>query len=327
MRLLLPAATVWSQFDYFSHPTHCCWQPYVRGCANAAHTRAREGKRPCRGSRWLPSLVFNLALLPSPASEGTSECIMIQVRIRVLFLPNTWACTRAYGSRHLEQIHTRIQRQTHTHTVHSAAPLELGLAAAYHGDRQLDCSWPLTCALCSSRSDFIVGNMRWVQERVHSRGKEALHTVGLHISVSPWAFSPDTAFSPSVVQNPPRPVLGFLNLSPPGFGAFQLGSVPGWSPLDWKEGKGRKMQRGPLTARSTMWALMTAAWMWCLPATDPCRCHSPATIWWSSQQPGEDASLTRHLDRPDKHWGWTDPALTPPPHLHIKAPHTEVSVS
>lgn len=53
----------------------------------------------------------------------------------------------------------------------------------------------------SSRSDFIVGNMSRVQQRVHGWGKEAHHTVRLHISVSPWAFSPDTAFSCSAVLN------------------------------------------------------------------------------------------------------------------------------
>lgn len=55
--------------------------------------------------------------------------------------------------------------------------------------------------------------MRWVQERVHGWGKEALHTVGLHISVSPWAFSPDTAFSPSVVWSP---LPGFSQPPSPG---------------------------------------------------------------------------------------------------------------
>ncbi|KAG7230829.1 hypothetical protein INR49_019643, partial [Caranx melampygus] len=84
-----------------------------------------------------------------------------------------------------------------------------------------------------TRSKKRVGYMRWVQERVHGWGKEALHTVGLHISVSPWAFSPDTAFSPSVVWNPS---LDFLNLSFPRIGAFQLGTVPGWNTEDFTVG-------------------------------------------------------------------------------------------
>lgn len=155
--------------------------------------------------------------------------------------------------------------------------LLLWLAVAYHGDRQLDCSWPLTCVLCFARSDFIVGNMRWVQERVHGWGKEAPHTVGLHISVSPWAFSSAQLSAPPLSR---ALSLGFLDLPlpvwyiPAGHNAWVV--PPNSHSLWLEEGKGRKMQRGPLTARSTMWALMMAAWMWCSPATDPYSCHSPA---------------------------------------------------
>lgn len=88
----------------------------------------------------------------------------------------------------------------------------LQLAVAYHGDRRLDCSWPLTCSLCSVRSDFILGNMRWALERVHGWGKEALHTVELHISVWPQAFSPSQLSAPSL---PKAPSLRF-QLSSPG---------------------------------------------------------------------------------------------------------------
>lgn len=88
----------------------------------------------------------------------------------------------------------------------------LQLAVAYHSDRRLDCSWPLTCSLCSVRSDFILGNMRWALERVHGWGKEALHTVELHICVWPWAFSPSQLSAPSL---PEAPSLGF-QLSSPG---------------------------------------------------------------------------------------------------------------
>lgn len=131
-----------------------------------------------------------------------------------------------------------------------------------------------------------------------------------------WSFispchpghSPLTQLSAPLLSGTPPP-LDILNLPsqdwciPAGHSAWV---VPPPSCSLWlEEGKGRKMQRGPLTARSTMWALMLAAWMWCLPATDPYGCHSPA-----AQQPGEDVSLTCHLDWTDKHWRWTDLSLT-----------------
>ncbi len=185
---------------------------------------------------------------------------------------------------------------------------------AYHGDRQLDCSWPLTYALCSARSDFIVGNMRWVQERVHGWGKEALHTVGLHISVSPWAFSPDTAFSPSVVWSP---LPGFSQPPSPGLvhssWAQCLGGPPPQPPPvhDWRKEKAEKCSEGLWP-----WGAQCERWWWrrgCdayLPLTHTAVIAQNFTIWWSTQKPGEDASLTCHLDWTDKHRGWTDPALT-----------------
>lgn len=227
---------------------------------------------------------------------------------------STWACTCQQTLRADTDTDTKADLKKRTLGVLWCTLLQLWLAVAYHGDRQLDCSWPLTCALCSARSDFIVGNMRWVQERVHGWGKEALHTVGLHISVSPWAFSPDTAFSPSVVWS----TLPGVSASLPRIGAFQLGTVPGWSPtpsLPSSTTGGRKRQKNAARAFDReehnvsvddggVDVMLTCHW--------PIQLSKPRhfTIWWSTQQPGEDASLTCHLDWTDKHWGWTDLALT-----------------
>lgn len=157
--------------------------------------------------------------------------------------------------------------------------------------------------------------MRWVQERVHGWGKEALHTVGLHISVSPWAFSPDTAFSHSVVWSPLR---GF---SQPPFPwlvhsswAQRLGGPPPPPPpilFDWRKEKAEKCSKGlwPRKAQCERWWWRRGCDAY-LPLTHTAVIAQHFTIWRSIQQPGEDVSLTRHLDRTDKHWGWTDLPLT-----------------
>lgn len=166
---------------------------------------------------------------------------------------------QAHAHKHLRPMQTKAGLKKCTPGIRYCTLLQLCLALTYHGDRQLDCSWPLTCALCSARSDFIVGNMRWVQERVHGWGKKALHTVRLHISVSPWAFSLDTAFSPYVVWS----TLPGDSTSLPRIGAFQLGTVPGWSPtpLPFPSSttggrKGKKNAARAFDRQNTMWALM-----------------------------------------------------------------------
>lgn len=156
--------------------------------------------------------------------------------------------------------------------------------------------------------------MRWVQERVHGWGKEALHTVGLHISVSPWAFSPDTAFSPSVVWSP---LSGVSQPPSPGLvhssWARCLGGPPSSFPIlyDWRKEKAEKCSEGlwPWGAQCERWWRRRGCDAY-LPLTHTAVIARRFTIWWSTQQPGEDASLTCHLDWTDKHRRWTDPALT-----------------
>lgn len=185
----------------------------------------------------------------------------------------------------------------------------LCLAADHPADRHLDCSWPMTCALCSARSDFIVGNVRQVQERVHGRGKEAIRTVGLRIFTSRWAFSPDTAFSPSVVWCLVYSE-GFLSLPSKGLEAFQSGTVPGWShhptlfPHPLEEGEGRRMQE----AQCDRWWRRHGCNAY-LPLTHTAVKAPQFTIYRSRQWPGEEDPLTHHLDGTDRWWGWT--------HLHV----------
>ncbi len=208
---------------------------------------------------------------------------------------------------------TKADSKKHSLNILCCTLLLLWLVVAYHGDRQLDCSWPLTCALCFARSDFIVGNMRWVQERVHGWGKEAPHTVGLHIFVSPWAFSSTQLSTPPLSG---APSLGFLHLPhpvwyiPAGHNAWV---VPPPTPIlcDWRKEKAEKCKEG-----LCLWWAQCERWWWrhgCdayLPLTHIAVIAQQFTIWWSTQQPGEDASLTCHLDWIDKHRGWTDLGLT-----------------
>lgn len=121
------------------------------------------------------------------------------------------------------------------------------------------------------------------------------------------------------------PCLGFLNLPPQdwcipaGHSAWVVSPHP---PVlyDWRKEKAEKCSEGLWP-----WGAQCERWWWrrgCdayLPLTHTAVIAQHFTIWWSTQQSGEDASLTCHLDWTDKHRGWTDPALT----LSMNTPSSE----
>lgn len=300
MRLLLPAVSVWSQFDYFSQPTHCCWQPCMRAnCAQGG------GKAPAGDHFGFLPWYLSPRLLPSFTTEDTRKCIMI-----------LWPCNKECCCS--QPVHMPTDTDTRAYLRKHALYI-LHLAVACHSDRRLDCSWPLTCSLCSVRSDFILGNMRWALERVHGWGKEALHTVDLHISVWPWAFSPSQLSAPFAAWS----TLPWISTFLPSIGAFHPGTMPGWSPSSlhavysnrWKEKSPKKCIKG-------LWAQAQCKRWWrqrrCdanLPLTHKAVKAQTFTI---SKKPREDASVTCRLDQTDKPRGWMDPHLT----LSMNAFHT-----
>lgn len=81
----------------------------------------------------------------------------------------------------------------------------------------------------------------------------------------------------------------------PWTGAFQLGPEPGWSPRAEKCSEGFR-HRG---AQCERWWRRRGCDAH-LPLTHAAVTALRFTIWWSTQQPGEDASVTRHQDGTDK---------------------------
>lgn len=281
MRLLLPAATVWSRFDYFSHPTNCCWQPNVRYVPTLHRLVHKRGKGPAGDHVGFLPRYLSLAFLPSSTSKGTRKCIMKHKsrQQRVLSL-----LTREHAHMHTpagtsSRYRHRYIGKTHTQytPLHTSSAL-VGSSIPRWQTVRLFLTIDLRSLLFKvwfhsgdiwdgSRRGFMVGARR--------------HSIQWgFISLCHPGHSPLTQLSAPPLSRAPSPGF-FLNFS------SRARCIPGgpraWvvalrtSCLRWlEEGKGRKMQRGPLTARSTMWALMMAAWMWCSPATDPYCCHSPA---------------------------------------------------
>lgn len=141
---------------------------------------------------------------------------------------------------------------------------QLRLAAAHGGDRQLDCSWPLDS--CSLLCEV------WFHSGKYERGPGEgswLGQAGTAYSGGFIALSPPGQFSAPSAVEPALPI-GFLSL--PGLGLVHS---------SWAQCLGGPATLPPpqssLTRakRSTMWALMEAAWMRCLPATDPYSCQTP----------------------------------------------------
>lgn len=116
-----------------------------------------------------------------------------------------------------------------------------------------------------------------------------------------------------------HPTLGFLNLPPQdwcipaGHRAWVVApALPPPVLWDWRKEKAEKCSEGlwPRGAQCERWWWRRGCDAY-LPLTHTAVIAQRFTIWWSTPQPGEDASLTCHLDGTDKHRGWTDPALTP----------------
>lgn len=294
MRLLLPAVSVWSQFDYFSQPTHCCWQPCMRAnCARGG------GKAPAGDHFGFLPWYLSPRLLPSFTTEDTGKCIMI------LWPSNKECCCS-------QPMHMPTDTDTRAY-LRKRALYILQLVVAYRSDRWLDCSWPLTCSLCSGRSDFILGNMRWALERVHDWGKEALHTVELHISVWPRAFSPSQLSAPSLPEAP----------SPGLVHSRQVQCLGGPPPASMQSTQPVGRKRPSKKCIKGLWAqgAQCKHWWWrrrCdanLPLTHKAVKAQTFTI---SKKLREDASVTCQLDWTDKPRGWTDRHLT----LSMNAFHT-----
>lgn len=196
---------------------------------------------------------------------------------------NTWEWTHTHASRRSEQIQKQILRDSETqtycrYTLLLASLARVGSSVLRWQTVRLFLTIDLSSLLCkvwfhSGKYEMGPGEGSRLGQggTPYSRASYLRVTLG----ILPWH-----SFQPLRCLKPPPWVFA---TSLPMIGAFQLGTAPGWSPTSpsshplWlKEGKGRKMQRRPLTKRSTMWALMMAAWMWCLPAADPYGCHSPA---------------------------------------------------
>lgn len=130
--------------------------------------------------------------------------------------------------------------------------------------------------------------------------------------MSPWAFSPDTAFRPSVVWSP---LPGFFQPPFPGLAHSSWAQCLGGLPFPTYLTGGRKRQKNAVTA-FWPWGAQCERWWWrrgCdayLPLTHTAVIAQHCTIWRSTRKPEQDASLTCHLDWTDKYWGWTDLALT-----------------
>lgn len=218
--------------------------------------------------------------------------------------------------KHLRRMQTKAGLKKRTPGIRCCTLLQLCLALTYHGDRQLDCSWPLTCALCSARSDFIVGKYEMGPGEGSWLGQEGTpyseaSYLRVTLGILPWhSFQPLRC----LVHPPWR-----FNLPPQdwcipaGHGAWVVPRSPPLSIFhNWRKEREEKCSEGLWPSEHNV-------------SVDVGRCgpdtYLPLTftavkaqhfaILWSAQRPGEDASLTRPLDGTDKHRGWTDLALTP----------------
>lgn len=100
---------------------------------------------------------------------------------------------------------------------------------------------------------------------------------------------------------------------PAGHGAWVVPHSPPLSILhNWRKEKAEKCSKGLWPSEHNV--SVDVGRCGCdtyLPLTFTAVKAQHFAILWSAQQPGEDASLTRPLDGTDKHWGWTDLAITP----------------
>lgn len=233
---------------------------------------------------------------------------------------NTWEWAHAHASRRSEQIQKQILRDCETqtycrYTLLLASLALVGSSVLRWQTVRLFLTIDLSSLLCkvwfhSGKYEMGPGEGSRLGQggTPYSRASYLRVTLG----ILPWH-----SFQPLRCLKPPPWVFA---TSLPMIGAFQLGTAPGWSPpppppppilFDWRKEKAEKCSKGlwPRKAQCERWWWRRGCDAY-LPLTHTAVIAQHFTIWRSIQQPGEDVSLTRHLDRTDKHWGWTDLPLT-----------------
>ena len=289
MRVLLPAVSVWSQFDYSSQPTHCCWQPCMRA------NWAQGGEKAPAGDHFgFPPWYLSPRLLPSFTTEDTRKCIMIPLASQqgVLLL-----AARAHAKRHR---YKSILKEACTLYTPAGSGMPqwqtLRLFLAIDLLSLLFKVWFHTGKYEMSPGE---GSRLGQAGIPYSRASYLCVTLGI---------LPITAFSPFAAWS----ALPWISTFFTRMGAFQPGIVPGWSPSSlhavyssrWKEKTLKRCIEG-------LWAqgAQCKRWWWrrrCdadLLLTHKAVKTQTLTI---SKKPREDASVTYELDWTDKSRGWTD---------------------
>lgn len=224
--------------------------PLLLATLHACQLCTRRGKGPCRWPLWLSSLIFKSQASPFIYSLRYKEMHYdtLAPQQRVLLL-----AARAHANRHR---YKSILKEACT--LYTPA----GSGIPQWQTVRLFLTMDLLSLLC--KVWFHTGKYEMSPREGSRLGQGGTpYSRASYLCVTLGILSPSQLSAPSL---PEAPSLGF-RLSSPGLVHIQPGRMPGWSPSSlhavysncWKEKIPQKMHRGPLSPRSTMWALMMAA--------------------------------------------------------------------